>query len=92
MRRSRTVKCAPKACRAGIYSGYPKMDYFCSDGSSTYEWKEAQPNSTNKFFYEYARDHFETSWVVKPHPNLLFSAVKEKVFPTLEAFQKYLDQ
>ena len=43
-----------------------------------------------EFFYEYAKAHPETSWVVKPHPNLLFSAVKEKVFETVEAFEEYL--
>ena len=44
-----------------------------------------------KFFYEFAKSHPETSWVVKPHPHLLHSAVDTGVFPSIEAFQKYLD-
>ena len=42
------------------------------------------------FMYEYAAAHPETSWVVKPHPQLLTSAVKTGVFPTAEAFEEYL--
>ena len=45
-----------------------------------------------QFFYEYAKNHPETSWVLKPHPNLLFSAVKEKVFESAEAFEEYLNR
>ncbi len=41
--------------------------------------------------YEFAKNHPETSWVVKPHPHLLHSAVENGVFPSIEAFQKYLD-
>ena len=44
-----------------------------------------------RFFYEYARDHQETSWIVKPHPNLCFSAVESGLFPSEEAFEDYLD-
>ena len=44
-----------------------------------------------KFLYEYAKNHPETSWVVKPHPNLFSSAVTTGVFPSLEAFKQYLD-
>ena len=44
-----------------------------------------------RFFYEYARDHQETSWIVKPHPNLCFSAVEAGIFPSEEAFEDYLD-
>ena len=43
-----------------------------------------------KFMYEFAKAHPETSWVVKPHPMLLASAVGHKVFPSNEAFKKYL--
>ena len=43
-----------------------------------------------EFFYEYAKNHPETSWVFKPHPNLLFSAVQTKVFQSVEAFEQYL--
>ena len=50
---------------------------------STFQWNY-------KFFYEYAQAHSETSWVVKPHPNLLFSAVKEKLFSSVEEFEEYL--
>ena len=42
------------------------------------------------FFYEYAKNHPETSWVFKPHPNLLFYAVSEGVFPSTEAFEEYM--
>ena len=45
-----------------------------------------------EFFYEYAKAHPETSWVLKPHPNLLFSAVDEKVFPDAAAFEDYLNR
>ncbi len=45
-----------------------------------------------KFMYEFAKSHPETSWVVKPHPNLFFSAVKENIFPSVEAFKEYLQQ
>ena len=44
----------------------------------------------HEFFYEYAKAHPETSWVFKPHPNLLFAAVEEKIFPNSEAFEEYL--
>ena len=44
----------------------------------------------HEFFYEYAKAHPETSWIFKPHPNLLFSAVQSKVFPSDEAFEEYL--
>lgn len=43
-----------------------------------------------KFFYEFAKAHPETSWVIKPHPMLLSSAVGHKVFPSEESFREYL--
>ena len=43
-----------------------------------------------KFLYEYAAAHPETSWIVKPHPQLLTSAVTTGVFPSTEAFEEYL--
>ncbi len=43
-----------------------------------------------KFFYEFAKAHPETSWVIKPHPMLFASAVGHKVFPSEESFQEYL--
>jgi len=45
-----------------------------------------------KFMYEFAKAHPETSWVVKPHPGLFFSAVTSKIFPTVEAFEEYLQK
>ena len=52
---------------------------------ATFQWNY-------QFMYEFAKAHPETSWVFKPHPNLLFSAVKEKVFPSIEAFEEYLQK
>lgn len=43
-----------------------------------------------KFMYEYAKAHPEISWVVKPHPNLLYSAVRSGVFKSAEKFKEYL--
>ncbi len=43
-----------------------------------------------KFMYEFARSHPETSWVVKPHPNLLYSAVKSGLFKSAADFEAYL--
>ena len=48
--------------------------------------------SNYKFLYEYAKNHPETSWVFKPHPQLLTSAVTTGVFPSTEAFRQYLQQ
>ncbi len=50
---------------------------------STFQWNY-------EFMYEYAKAHPEISWVVKPHPNLLFSAVENKIFSSAEEFQNYL--
>ena len=44
------------------------------------------------FLYEFAKAHPEISWVFKPHPNLLVSAVKGKVFPSANAFEEYLQK
>lgn len=51
--------------------------------NSTFHWNY-------KFMYEFAKAHPEISWVVKPHPNLYFSAVKDGLFPSLEDFKEYL--
>ena len=51
--------------------------------NSTFHWNY-------QFMYEFAKAHPEISWVVKPHPNLYFSAVKEGLFPSIEAFKEYL--
>ena len=50
---------------------------------ATFQWNY-------KFMYEFAKAHPEISWVVKPHPHLLFSAVTTNVFPSNAAFEKYL--
>lgn len=51
---------------------------------STFQWNY-------RFMYEFAKAHPEISWVVKPHPNLIFSAVSSGLFPSDEAFKEYLD-
>lgn len=43
-----------------------------------------------RFMYEFAKAHPETSWVVKPHPHLLHSAVESGVFSSTAAFEEYL--
>ena len=43
-----------------------------------------------KFMYAFAKAYPEISWVFKPHPWLLYKAVREGVFPSVEAFQNYL--
>ena len=50
---------------------------------ATFQWNY-------KFMYKFAKAHPEISWVVKPHPNLLFSAVKSGLFDSTEAFKEYL--
>ena len=45
-----------------------------------------------KFMYEFAKAHPEISWVVKPHPNLFFSAVQAGIFPSAAAFEDYLQK
>ena len=45
-----------------------------------------------KFMYEYAKSHKEISWVVKPHPNLFFSAVDSGLFKSVKEFNKYLQK
>ena len=50
---------------------------------ATFQWN-------HKFMYEYAAAHPETSWVLKPHPQLLTSAVKTGVFSSTEEFEEYL--
>lgn len=43
-----------------------------------------------RFMYEYAKEHKDISWVLKPHPNLMFAAVECGVFPSEKAFKKYI--
>lgn len=50
---------------------------------ATFQWNY-------RFMYEFAKAHPEISWVVKPHPNLLYSAVSTGLFPTAKAFLQYL--
>ncbi|WP_037354234.1 CDP-glycerol glycerophosphotransferase family protein [Selenomonas sp. FC4001] len=50
---------------------------------STFHWNYA-------FMLEYARQHPETSWVVKPHPNLSISAVSNGVFASNDDYNAYL--
>ena len=50
---------------------------------STFQWNF-------KFFYELAKANPQTSWVVKPHPNLFHSAVETGLFPSEKAFEEYI--
>ena len=43
-----------------------------------------------KFMYEFAKTHPETSWVVKPHPRLMLAAVETGLFPSVAAYEEYL--
>ena len=43
-----------------------------------------------KFMYDFAKNHPETSWIVKPHPRLMFAAVYAKIFSSVEAYETYL--
>ena len=52
---------------------------------STFQWNY-------KFMYEFAKAHPEISWVLKPHPHLLGTAVVMKLFPSVEAFKEYLQK
>ena len=60
-------------------------DWSINDGVryATFQWNY-------QFMYEFAKAHQEISWVVKPHQALLFAAVNEKVFPSVEEFKEYL--
>ena len=52
---------------------------------ATFQWNY-------KFMYEFAKAHPEISWVVKPHQALFFSVVDSKIFPSVEAFEDYLQK
>ena len=43
-----------------------------------------------KFMYEFAKNHPETSWVVKGHPALPLKVVSNKIFPSVAAYEEYL--
>jgi len=45
-----------------------------------------------KFFLEYAKKNKKIKWIVKPHPNLFFSAVTSGVFERDSDFRQYLDE
>lgn len=51
---------------------------------ATFQWNY-------KFMYEFAKAHPEISWVLKPHPMLLASAVGHGVFPDDKSFKQYLE-
>lgn len=44
-----------------------------------------------KFFLEYAKNNEDIRWIVKPHPNLFFSAVRSGVFSTDQEFNSYIE-
>ena len=50
---------------------------------ATFQWNY-------KFLYEFAKTHPETSWVVKPHPNLVYQTIAAKIFPDVAAYEEYL--
>ena len=52
---------------------------------ATFQWNY-------QFMYEFAKAHPEISWVVKPHQALFFSVVDNKIFPSTEAFEEYLQK
>lgn len=45
-----------------------------------------------EFFLEYAKKNPEIKWIVKPHPNLFFSAVKSGLFSSEAEFARYMDE
>ena len=49
---------------------------------ATFQWNY-------KFMYDFAKAHPEISWVVKPHPNLMYSAIKSGLFSSVEEFKNY---
>lgn len=52
---------------------------------ATFQWNY-------KFMYEYAKNHPEISWVVKPHPHLLHSAIEAGIFKSAEEVQNYFQK
>ena len=52
---------------------------------ATFQWNY-------KFMYEFAKNHPEISWVVKPHPNLVWQTILAKIFPSAEAFEEYMQK
>ena len=50
---------------------------------ATFQWNY-------KFLYEFAKNHPETSWIVKTHPALPLKVVSNKIFPSIAAYEEYL--
>ena len=42
--------------------------------------------------YEFAKAHPETSWVVKPHPRLMLATIETGIFPSVEAYNEYMQK
>lgn len=52
---------------------------------ATFQWNY-------QFMYELAKRYPQISWVVKPHPHLLHSAVENRIFPNTDAFKEYFQK
>ena len=52
---------------------------------STFQWNY-------QFMYEFAKAHPEISWVVKPHPNLVHTAIGKKVFSSVQSYKDYFQK
>ena len=67
-----------------------KKIIWAPNGTINYDVKYSTFQWNYRFMYEFAKAHPETSWVVKPHSALFKMAVKEKIFPSVAAFEEYL--
>ena len=45
-----------------------------------------------QFMYEFAKAHPEISWVVKTHPHLPVKAISNKIFPSIKAYEAYMQK
>lgn len=52
---------------------------------ATFQWNY-------QFMYEFAKAHPEISWVVKSHPHLPIKAVRNKIFPSIDAYKEYMQK
>lgn len=43
-----------------------------------------------KWFFDYARTHPETSWVVRPHPRMLIGVLESNVFDSKFEYEEYI--
>lgn len=59
------------------------------DGAATNVPFYATFHHNYQFMYEFAKNHPETSWVVKPHPRLNQAAVDSGLFPSVSALEDY---